>query len=434
MSEPNRLEKSFLPQGTGGRAIVGAPEGGDGTEASNPRIDSAMKGKYCVCWERRLRQSDRMQVKTVAIIGTRGYPSYYGGFETAVRKVAPYLAEKGWDVTVYGRPGATLDSDPTCDPRVRAVRTRGLERKSISTLSYGLTATWHALFHKPDVALVMNVANGYYLPLLRARGVKTIVNVDGIEWDRAKWGRVAKAVFRGGARATARYADELICDSLEIVRRWSNDFERAGIFIPYGGDAIGALPVQPGLTHRGYVLAVARFVPENTIPEFVESAARIAETIPVVIVGSSGYGGPLEAEVARLAESNARVTWLGHISDDQRLLSLWQHAAVYFHGHSVGGTNPTLVQAMAMGTPVVARDTVYNREVLGDGGVFCAPDSDSIGTAVIQLAKDPTEQERISRVNFARSRDRYTWEAVCAAYDRALSELAEKGRQSAHSV
>ncbi len=373
-------------------------------------------------------------MRSVAIIGTRGYPSYYGGFETAVRKIAPYLVEHGWDVTVYGRAGATLDSDPDRDVRVNTVVTRGLETKSISTLSYGLTASWDAAIRRPDVALVMNVANGYFLPLLRARGIRTLVNVDGIEWDRAKWGRVAKTVFRGGAKATGKFADEIVCDSHEISRRWSEEFHRDGVFIPYGGDVIEDLPVEPGFEHRGYALVVARFVPENTIPEFVEAAEEIARDVPVIIVGSSGYGGPLESRVAELAESNPNISWLGHVSDDRRLLALWQHAAVYFHGHSVGGTNPTLVQAMAMGTPVVARDTVYNREVLGSGGIFTAPTPATIAASVVALAKDPQEQNRVSRENFARSREHYTWQQVCAAYEAALADLAEKGTTRASAV
>ncbi|MET4098110.1 glycosyltransferase involved in cell wall biosynthesis [Agrococcus sp. UYP10] len=366
--------------------------------------------------------------KSVAIIGTRGYPSYYGGFETAVRKLAPYLADAGWDVTVYGRDGATVDDDPLRDARVRSVLTRGVETKSVSTLSYGLSATTHAARLKPDVALVMNVANGYFLPLLKARGIPTLVNVDGIEWHRAKWGRSAKKVFRIGARMTKHFGDELVYDSLEIARRWRETFGRSGTFIPYGGDVPPALPLEAGLTHRGYVLVVARFVPENTIPEFVEAAATIAREVPVVIVGSSGYGGEVEDAVAALAASDADVRWLGHISDDQRLLSLWQHAAVYFHGHSVGGTNPTLVQAMATATPIVARDTTYNREVLGAGGRFCAPTPAAIAREVLAMATSPEAQERASAANFARSRSDYTWEGVCASYEAALTELLEASR------
>jgi len=363
----------------------------------------------------------------VAIIGTRGYPSYYGGFETAVRKLAPYLADQGWKVTVYGRPGTTRLDDPSLDARVKTVLTRGLQTKSLSTLTYGFTSTLHALVHKPDVALVMNVANGFWLPLLRARGIPSIVNVDGIEWDRAKWNGVAKAVFKAGARLTALFANELVVDALEIGRRWKLKFNRDGIFIPYGGDVPTALELEEGLTHQGYVLVVARFVPENTIAEFLDAAMEIAVNCPVVIVGSSGYGGEIEDRLRRLAAVSDNIRWLGHVSDHQRLLSLWQHAAVYFHGHSVGGTNPALVQAMACGVPIVARNTVYNREVLGENALFVEPHGTAISDGVYRSLHNPraaTQRAEAAR-NVATAR--YSWKDICQSYDDALAELAGRG-------
>ncbi|WP_248240066.1 glycosyltransferase [Microbacterium kunmingense] len=367
-----------------------------------------------------IEQAERPTLPSISIIGTRGYPSYYGGFETAVRKLAPFLADKGWDVTVYSRPGAVKMDDPTRDPRVASVPTWGVETKSVSTLSYGLTASLHALRYKPDVALVMNVANGFFLPLLKLRGIRTVVNVDGIEWDRAKWGRLARTMFKTGARLSARFGDTLVFDSHEIGRRWRADFGRDGVFIPYGGDEIPSLPVEPGLAHRGYVLAVARFVPENTIPQFLDAAEEIAKHLPVVIVGSSGYGGELDAKAGQIAARNGQVKWLGHISDDRRLFALWQHAAVYFHGHSVGGTNPTLVQALAAATPIVARDTVYNREVLGDDSVFCDAKPHAIAEAILDLAFDPDAQDRLSALNLSRSQELYTWRSVLEAYEMVL--------------
>lgn len=361
--------------------------------------------------------------KSVAIIGTRGYPSYYGGFETAVRRLAPYLAERGWDVTVYGRDGSTKDDDAARDPRVTTRVTRGIESKSLSTLTYGLTACLDALRRKPDVALVMNVANGFWLPLLRGRGIPTAVNVDGIEWDRAKWGKVAKNVFRSGAKATAMFGDELIYDAVEISRRWKKDFKRDGTFIPYGGDDPGRLPEVEGFPHRGYVLIVARFVPENTVPEFLEAAAVLGKTWPVVIVGSSGYGGELDEKAAELAAAEEKVTWLGHVSDDRKLFALWQHAGAYFHGHSVGGTNPALVQAMSCGAPTVARDTVYNREVLAEAGVFVAPEPEAIASAVDGLMRDRGQQERLSAAAYTRGRELYSWDVVCSAYEDALLDV-----------
>jgi glycosyltransferase involved in cell wall biosynthesis len=360
--------------------------------------------------------------KSVAIIGSRGYPSFYGGFETLVRRLAPYLADAGWDVSVYGRPGATSDAAPR-HPLVRSITTHGVENKSLSTLSFGLTAALDARAKRPDVALVLNVANGYWLPLLRARGIPTVVNVDGIEWDRAKWGKAAKAVFRGGAKLTAQLATTLVADSVEIGRRWKKDYGRDSEFIPYGGDPIDAGAPPPGLTKRGYVLMVARFVPENTVAEFLQAAEKLAETLDVVIVGSSGYGGELDDQAASLSRRRDRVNWLGHLSDDGTLFNLWANAGACFHGNSVGGTNPALVQAMACGAPIVARDTVYNREVMGDAGCFVAPEPRAIEAAIRGLLSDANQQERMAQLARLRAVTSYRWEGVCDRYMSVMEEV-----------
>nr|WP_049786082.1 glycosyltransferase [Pseudarthrobacter phenanthrenivorans] len=360
---------------------------------------------------------------TVAIIGTRGYPSYYGGFETAVRKLAPFLAEQGWKVTVYGRKGATTPNDPTYDNRVISRFTHGLETKSLSTLTYGLTACLDAAWRKPDVALVMNVANGFWLPILWARGIPTLVNVDGIEWDRDKWGRLAKAIFHLGAKLTAIFGTRMVYDAEAIGARWRSEFGVEGDFIPYGGDPSPPLPLEPGLEHRKYILMVARFVPENTVPEFIEAAEVLAKDYHVVIVGSSGYGGELDERVKKLTDAYERIHWLGHVSDDQKLLALWQHAGAYFHGHSVGGTNPALVQAMAVGAPTVARDTVYNREVLQNAGIFTRPAAADIVQNLRDLLEDHVQQERLSARAVARATAEYSWNAVCSRYEKSLLKL-----------
>lgn len=360
---------------------------------------------------------------SVAIIGTRGYPSYYGGFETAVRKLAPFLVDHGWDVTVYGRRVSTQDNDSDRDHRVRTKTTWGLETKTLSTLSYGLAASLDIAHHRPDAALVMNVANGYWLPLLKGRGIPTLVNVDGIEWDREKWGRLAKKVFHTGAILSSRFANQLVYDSTEIGQRWSSEFGRDGVFIPYGGEFPANLPIEPGLAHRGYILLVARFVPENTIREFLDAARELGSEWTVVLVGSSGYGGDLDDAARALSASNPHIHWYGHIDDDARLLSLWQHAGAYFHGHSVGGTNPALVQAMACGAPTVARDTVYNREVLADAGVFVNPGCEAITEGITTVMRDSLLQRELSARATERAMQNYTWSAVCESYEHALAQL-----------
>jgi glycosyltransferase involved in cell wall biosynthesis len=372
--------------------------------------------------------------QSVAIIGTRGYPSYYGGFETAVRKLAPFLAEKGWDVTVYGRPGATKDTDANRDDRVRTKTTRGLETKSLSTLTYGLTAVLDALRTKPDVALVMNVANGFWLPLLKLRGINTVVNVDGIEWERDKWGRLAKFIFKLSAKFTARFGVTLVADAREIQRKWSSEFNRSSVFIPYGGDIPGTLPVEPGQSSRGYILMVARFVPENTVPEFFVAVESLAKDFPIVIVGSAGYGGELDTRAEQLSKNNDSVRWLGHVSDDSRLLSLWQHSGAYFHGHSVGGTNPALVQAMACGAPVVARDTVYNREVLGSTANFTDPSADLIAKVLRATMERSLSGTFDPQQVVDRARRHYSWLQVCENYEKALLSMTSRTHHNAEPV
>lgn len=361
--------------------------------------------------------------KSVAIIGTRGYPSYYGGFETAVRKLAPYLADEGWDVIVYGRPGGARNDDPTKDSRIKTVITSGLEKKSFSTITFGYTACRDAARRGVDVALVMNVANGFWLPILNRSGIPSLVNVDGIEWDRAKWGRLAKFVFRKGAKCTAKHGTRLVYDSVEIAKRWKEEFGLEGDFIPYGGDAREKIRVVSGLRNRSYVLFVARFVPENSVLEFFEAVPEIAKYTDVVIVGSSGYGGELDKAAFRLADENRRVHLLGHVSDDNLLHSLWQNAGVYFHGHSVGGTNPALVQAMALGAPIVARDTVYNREVLGADGIFVTPTRDSITDGILSILKDRQQMQNCSARNIERAVEKYQWEEICREYSKSLDKL-----------
>lgn len=371
-------------------------------------------------------QRSAASVRSVALIGTRGYPSYYGGFETAVRKLAPHLCDVGWSVTVYGRKGATRADDPLLDPRVETIETAGLEKKSLSTLTYGLTAVLDTIRRRPDVALVMNVANGYWLPLLCMFKIPTVVNVDGLEWERAKWGPAAKLVFKIGAKMTARFGTTLVTDAKEIQRRWSLDFERESVFIPYGGEVVDELPLEQGLVHRGYVLLVARFVPENTVNEFFDAVEQIAHHSPVVIVGATGYGGELDDRAKFLEHSLDNVRWLGHIRDDARLFALFQHAGAYFHGHSVGGTNPALVQAMACGAPIVARDTVYNREVLGDSALFCSPTPGAISEVILSALSDVEGSDRRGSQAKSRAIEEYSWDSVCAAYDGVLRDTLNR--------
>lgn len=370
--------------------------------------------------------NERVPLK-VAILGTRGYPSYYGGFETAVRKLAPYLAEQGWDVTVYGRGQNSVDETrEDTDKRINVVHTLGFETKSLSTLTYGFTSAVNAIRSRQDVVLIMNVANGYWLPLFKLARIPTVVNVDGIEWDRAKWNRVAKAVFKVGAWFTAKFANEIIADSKEIVNRWKQLFKVDATYIPYGGERASitdrALPFEPGT----YLLIVSRLVPENTINEIFEAIPAISATTPVIIVGSSGYGGDLEEKAKSLTKLE-NVEWLGHVSDDSYLANLWSNCSVYIHGHSVGGTNPALLQAMSYGARIIARDTTYNREVLEDTGIYFFPSAESIIETFQKATKcQQTTTEKQKVIN--RVETYFSWNMVCEDYEKSLVKQLERSK------
>ena len=250
-------------------------------------------------------------------------------------------------------PSRTEDS--AIDRASSLVLTPGLDSKSLSTLTFGLSSVLHALLYKPDVALVMNVANGFWLPLLKLRGIPTVVNVDGIEWHRDKWSRLGKAVFKWGAQFTARFADELVFDAVAIGDFWQREFSRTGIFIPYGGDPVTGLDPRPRPRPTTSTSCSSRASCPRTAST---SSSTLPRPSPTSATSTSCWsarpllGDPLQLKAeATGRRPNPRVRLTGHLSDDRRLFGLWSNAGVYFHGHTVGGTNPALVQAMSSRQP-----------------------------------------------------------------------------------
>ena len=365
-------------------------------------------------------------MKTVAIIGTRGYPSHYGGFETAVRKLVPYLNQKDFNVRVYCRAGETTEDDYSPHPFVERVFTWGLKNTSLNTLSHGLFACIHAVFRKPDVALVMNVANGFWIPLLRLRGIPVVVNVDGMEWQRDKWNKIGKFIFYLGALTTSRMSDILISDSICIQKKWSELFEVESTFIPYGG-----VSSDSKFNDRGdFLLYVARLVPENSVVNFLQSISMLNARTKVVIVGSKSSFPEIQSKLEEVLSENIEVSWLGRISNELQLNNLWSECAVYFHGHTVGGTNPALVQAMSSGAPTIAVDTVFNREVLGESGAFTTSDPSAIANSINSFMKDRNSRENLSNMARNRALTHYTWDLVNERYveilNRAIDEYPKR--------
>jgi glycosyltransferase involved in cell wall biosynthesis len=362
----------------------------------------------------------------IAILGSRGYPSTYGGYETLVRYLVNDWVKRGIEVTVYcreRREGLRVWSEDG----VRCRWTPGIDSVSASTLSFGLTSHLDASFRKFDAALVVNVANGFFLPFLNRANIPVAINTDGIEWERGKWGKVARRVFREGAFASSKFADVLIADSIEISRIWRDMFGVESEFIPYGAPLLEDTPSdrieELGLTPNGFRLVVARMVPENNVDLSID--ALLQTEGENVIVGTGKPGNPLDRRLAELNRKD-RVRWLGHVADQDLLNQLWSHCGLYIHGHSVGGTNPSLLQAMGAGAPVVAIDTAYNREVIADEERLYRGTRKSLVELIERAQGNPELRRKWSQAGMETVSSRYSWPAVTQGYLDALALAAQR--------
>ncbi len=310
---------------------------------------------------------------------------------------------------------------------VRCIATPGHDTKSLSTLSFGMTATLDASFRRFDSILVLNIANGFWFPALRAARTPFAVNTDGIEWERGKWSRLGRAVFRTGAWMTARNANALICDSKAIGQIWNERFNSDSIFIPYGAPVLNNVGrdrlESVGLGGEPYLLVVARLAPENNVELTLDALSVLGRDAPrAVIVGSANFDSPIELRL-RSMEAAGEVLWLGHVDDQELLTQLWAHSTVYVHGHSVGGTNPALLQALGAGAPTLALDTPFNAEVLTDPQQRFPCDAKVLADRIRSVIASPSLQRDMANCGRAIVRERYSWDSVCRAYMEVLVTL-----------
>jgi len=363
----------------------------------------------------------------IAILGSRGYPSHYGGFETLVRHLAPYLVQRGHEVVVYGRGEGWRPATENIDG-VTVINTWRLETKSTSTLTYGLTASRHLARHPTDAALLMNVANGYHIRRIQRAGIPVVVNVDGIEWEREKWGSLARRIFLQGAALVARHASAVVCDARAISCIWEQQFGRKGIFIPYGAPVLNdvgtGLLREGGLPEGGYVLVVARIVPENNMDLLLDAVDRMAPRPDVIVVGDSNYEHCTVDRLRSIA-STGEVLALGHIDNQELLNELWAHAGVYWHGHSVGGTNPALLQALGAGSPTLALDTPFNREVIGNDDQLVESSASLLAIRIEKVLSNLALADDFARRGQAIVEKRYSWDAVCEKYLETFERLID---------
>lgn len=359
-------------------------------------------------------------MRRVALLGTRGIPARHGGFETAIEHIGPGLAERGWDVTVYCRnPGQKLRQYKG----TRLVNLPALRLKSAETLSHTALSVSHALFGGFDVALVFNSGNAPFVAPLRRRGVPVAVHIDGLEAQRAKWQGLG-AKYYGWAEASAvTHADAVIADASAIRDYVKDRYRRDAEYLPYGAEILTGEPHRLaglGLQTDGYHLSVARFEPENHVLEIVRGYRGSAATRPLVVVGAASYSHAYAEDVVAVAGADPRIRLIGSVWDQQLLDHLYLGARSVLHGHSVGGTNPSLLRAMGAAAPITAYDCVFNREVTGDDARWF---TDEAGVAAAVEADELAQDERGQRAQ-ARAERCYRWEDVIDGYSDLCARLS----------
>ena len=366
-----------------------------------------------------------MRPLSVALLGSRGIPARYGGYETLLEELASRLVARGFEVTVYCRSHSTPATlREYCGARLVVLPT--IRSKYLDTPVHTLLSCLHAAREPFDAFLVVNSANALFLPLLQMGGAPVALHVDGIEKRRAKWGPVGRFVYALSERLACALPDVLVTDAEVIRRHYLDHYGAESVPIAYGVDPrppreTGILE-KLGLARRSFFLYVSRFEPENN-PHRVAAAYRdVGGELPLVMVGGAPYADRFIASFTRGADP--RIAFPGAIYGEgyRELLS---HALAYIHATEVGGTHPALVEAMGYGNCILVNDTTENREVAGETGLyFRAAEPKTLAMRLEEVRKDPEAAAARGRQAAARAARLYSWEAVTERYIRLFNWLA----------
>ncbi|MEW5838453.1 MAG: DUF1972 domain-containing protein [Pseudomonadota bacterium] len=364
-------------------------------------------------------------MKKLIITGIRGIPAAHGGFETFAENLAVFLTRQGWSVDVYCQEQKNKHPDifetEWCGVRRIHIPVKGEGAKA--TVIFDLLCAQHAS-KRSGLVLTLGYNTAIFNLLFRVRGLRNIINMDGIEWKRSKWRWHERFWLYLNERAGCLIGHHLIADHPEIAKHLTTRVNDSKIsMIPYGArrviQADNALISGFGLRPEKYALVIARPEPENSILEIVEAFSSKPRDIQLVVLGKYDTKNPYHAKVMRAASSE--VKFVGAVYEHATLDALRFFSALYIHGHTVGGTNPSLIEALGAGQPVLAHDNPFNRWVAGHDAVFFN-DAASCSLALDDLFSNP---ERLRHMS-SRSRDRYdeafTWDGILRQYEELLLE------------
>ena len=364
----------------------------------------------------------------IAILGTRGIPARYGGFETLADQLSVRLAARGHEVTVYCRRPFTTPQDQTA-PGVRRVILPTISRKHFDTAFHTFLSVIHVSFTDADVVLICNVANGPLAWIPRLFGKPTVLNVDGLDRKRKKWNLVSRASLYFCELCSAITPTRILTDSRIMEEYYWRHYHRRSVMIAYGAEVpanangAGASSRPLDLPAKPFILYVSRLEPENN-PELLLDAYRQVQTDwPLVMVGGNAYD---PAYVERLkSAADRRVVFLGPVYGS----GYWQllrEASLYVFACEVGGVHPALIEAMAARKPILYLGTPENRETAGEGGIPFRADSADLAAGISRLLGDANLRDELGRNAHERATKVFGWEETTQKYEALFSELVSR--------
>jgi glycosyltransferase involved in cell wall biosynthesis len=360
----------------------------------------------------------------IALIGTRGVPANYGGFETCVEEIGKRLFEKGHDVTVYCRKSYYREKNEKY-LGMKLVHLPNIEKKSLDTMSHTLLSALHALFNPCDIYMVFNAANSLFIFPLRLFGRKILINTDGLEWERSKWGFWGKSFYKISEKIACLIANRLVSDSNGIKEYYKKKHKTDSSKIAYGAyiqhvnkpERLLGLGLKPG----EYFLQITRFEPENHPLLTIQAFNRLNTDKKLVLVGGNPYQNYYTKKIDSEASNN--VILPGFIYDQDLLKELWCFSFAYIHGNNVGGTNPALLQAMASACFTISIDNPFNRDVLSNCGIYYKGTKESLSEQMQWALVHPNMLEGYKEKAQVRIIEQYSWEKVTDQYEKLFTDV-----------
>jgi len=360
----------------------------------------------------------------IALIGTRGIPAHYGGFETVAEELSQRLVKKGHEVWVYGRSGY-YEKKLKEYGGVKLVYLPELKIKALDTLSHTFLSLLHALPKNYDIILVFNYANSPLLMLPKLMGKNVILHVDGLEWGREKWKGFGKEYYKFAEWLSTKLSVNLISDSKSIQRYFKEKYGKKAHFVSYGADLQFSRDIHLlerfNLKPQEYFLQITRFEPENNPLLSIKAFQRTDTNKYLVLVGGVQYRTEYSEKIFSIKDP--RIKSLGFVYDKKILKALLCNCYAYIHGNEVGGTNPALLQAMASGCFVICRDVPFNREVLQNAGIYFQKSVDDLFEKLSWSLQNYNQIKKKGEEGRKIIKDDYSWEKVVDKYLEIFSRF-----------